>query len=96
MTFLIEMLELPNFGHMNTSTIYLESCRKVLSVTSSTEIMTLQPLLQNTAILRRHGVAIFADNIKFISRIIKKIFKDSEKLKELELMHQNAIYICIS
>ena len=96
MTFLIEMLELPNFGHMNTSTIYLESCHKVLSVTSSTEIMTLQPLLQNTAILRRHGVAIFADNIKFISRIIKKIFKDSEKLKELELMHQNAIYICIS
>ena len=27
---------------------------------------------------------------------IKKIFKDSKKkLKELEIMHQNAVYICI-
>ena len=28
------MLDLPNFGHMTTSTILLESCDKVLLVTS--------------------------------------------------------------
>ena len=77
------MLELPNIGHMNTSTIYLESCHKILSVTSSNEIMTSQPLFQNTVILRRHGVAIFADNIKIIRRIIKKKFKDSRKIKRI-------------
>ena len=47
-----------------------------MTVTSLAEIMTSQPLFQNTVILRRHGVAIFVDNIKIISRIIKKIFKD--------------------
>ena len=41
-------------------------------------------------------VAIFADIIKIITRFIKKIFKDSTKLKKLEIMYQNAIYICIS
>ena len=39
-TSLIEMLELPNFGHMNTSTIYFESCHKNMLVTPSKEIMT--------------------------------------------------------
>ena len=30
-TSLIEMLELPNFGHMTTSTIYFESRDKILA-----------------------------------------------------------------
>ena len=39
-TSLIEIQELPNFGHMTTSTIRLESCDKALLVKSWTEIMT--------------------------------------------------------
>ena len=40
MTDLIEMLELPNFDHMITSTIYSKSLKKVLLVTSWVENMT--------------------------------------------------------
>ena len=47
-------------------------------------------------ILRRPEVAIFADIIKIVTRFIKKYLKTQEKLKELEIMYQNAIYICIS
>ena len=39
-TSLIKMLELPNFGHMITSTIQFESRDKILLVTSQTEVMT--------------------------------------------------------
>ena len=39
-TCLIEMLELPSFGHMTTSTIELESCDKTLLATSWTDSMT--------------------------------------------------------
>ena len=39
-TSLIEMLELPNLGHMTTSTINLESREKILLMTSLTEIVT--------------------------------------------------------
>ena len=39
-TSLKEMLELPNVGHMTTSTIQFESHDKNLLRTSSTEIMT--------------------------------------------------------
>ena len=41
-------------------------------------------------------MAIFADIIKIMTRFIKQIFKDQEKLKELEIVYWNAIYICIS
>ena len=42
-------------------------------------------------------VVNFADIIKIASMFIKKTFKDSKKkLKELEIMYKNAIYICIS
>ena len=51
-------------------------------MTSPTGIMTSQPLFQNTVILRRPGVAIFADIIKIITRFIRKT---QEKLKELEI-----------
>ena len=39
-TSLIEMPELPNIGHMATSTMLLESRDQILLVTSWTEIMT--------------------------------------------------------
>ena len=38
---------------------------------------------QNTLILRRPGVAIFAGIIKIVSMLIKKLLKTQEKLKEL-------------
>ena len=50
--------------------------------------MTSQPLYQNTFILRKPWVAIFADIIKIVAMFIKTIFKDSKKLKELEVMCQ--------
>ena len=50
-------------------------------MTSLTEIMTSQPLFQNTVILRGPEVAIFADIIKIVTRFIKEIFKDSIKAK---------------
>ena len=58
--------------------------------------MTLQPLFHNTFILRRPRVPIFADIIKIVSMFIKKLFRGSKKLKELEIMYQRTIYICIS
>ena len=57
------MLELPNFGHMTTFTIWFESHEKILLVVSWTEIVTSQPLYQNVFILRRSKVANFADII---------------------------------
>ena len=52
--------------------------------------------IQNIFILRRSRVNIFDDIIKTVTIFIKTTFKDSKKLKELEIMYQNAIYICIS
>ena len=78
------------------SNLQFESRDKILLVTSSTVIMTSHPLFQNTVILRRPGVAMFADIIKIISRFIKKILTTQEKLKELKVRYQNGIYICIS
>ena len=78
------MLELPNFGRMNASTIQFQLCYKILLVTSSTEIVTSKPLFQNTFILKRPGEAVFADIIKIITRFIKKVFKDSRKIKRIK------------
>ena len=75
------MLQVLNFGHMNTSTIQFESRDRILLVTSSTEVITSQHLFQNTIILRRPEITIFADIIKTITRYIKQILKDSIKTK---------------
>ena len=40
-------------------------------------------LFQNTVILRRSGVAIFADINKIITRFTKKISKDLRKVKRI-------------
>ena len=45
--------------------------------------MTSFPLFQNTIILRRPGVAIFADIIKIVTIFIKAIIKDSRKVKRI-------------
>ena len=57
--------------------------------------MTSQPLFQNTFILRKPGVAIFAVIIKILT-ILKQSLKTPDNLKELEIIYQKAIYICIS
>ena len=65
---------------------------------SWSEIMTSntasEPLFQNTFILKRPRVAIFAKIIKTVTMFIKTILK--EMIKEIEIMYPNAIYICIS
>ena len=57
------------------------------------EIMISSFLLQNSVILRRPGVAIFAKINKIVTIFIKKT---QEKLKELEIVYQNETYLCIS
>ena len=44
-------------------------------------------LFQNTSLLRRTRVANFNDIIKILTMFIKKTFKDSKKLKDLEIMY---------
>ena len=39
---------------------------------------------------KRPGVVIFAHIIKIVTMFFKKITKDSEKLKELEIMYQKS------
>ena len=87
MTSLIETLELPNFGHITTSIIYFNSRCKILMMTLWTKVMTSQSLFQNTFILRRSRIVNFADIIKISTIFIKTTFKDSKKLKELEVMY---------
>ena len=63
-------------------------------VTSLAEIMT-QTLFPNTFILRRQKAANFAD-MKIATMFIKTTFKDTKKLKQLEIIDLNAICICTS
>ena len=49
-TSLIEILELPNFGHMTTSTIYFGSRDKILQMKSWAEILMSQLLFQKNFI----------------------------------------------
>ena len=69
-TSLIELLELPNFGHMTTSTTQFESHDKVLMVTSESKIMTSESLFQ-----------IFADVIKIVTILSKTSLKVQKKLE---------------
>ena len=45
--------------------------------------MTSWPSFENTFILRMPRPAIFADFIKIATMLIKKIFKDSKKVKRI-------------
>ena len=54
---LLEILEFRNFGgKINTDIITFQSPYKILLVTTQALIMTLQPLLENTFILRNPAV----------------------------------------
>ena len=52
-------------------------------MTSRTETMTSQICFQNTFILRRSRVAIFANIIKIVTMFIKTIFTDSKKVERI-------------
>ena len=82
-TFLTEMLELPNHGHMTASAIEFDSRKKMLLMMSWTDILTSYPLLQNFFVLERPRVVIFANIIKALIMFIKTIFKESKKLKRI-------------
>ena len=58
------------------------------------DVITLY--INYTFIIRRPGVAIFADIIKIITIIINFFLNTQEKLIELKIMYQNANYISIS
>ena len=89
---LIEMQELPNFGHMTTFTIELhlqfESRDKILLVTCCYHVIAFISKYHH---FKKAQNSFFADIIKIITIFIKTIFTDSKKqLKELEIMYQNA------
>ena len=75
------MLELLNFLYMASSRMYFESPDKIMLVTTWTEIF------QSTFISRRRRVANFVDIIKIGTMFIKATFKDSKRLKEVEILY---------
>ena len=77
------MIDLPNFGHIIKSTIWFESRDKVLLVTSWTEVLTSEPLFQNTIILRKPRVANLAGIIKITTMFIKITIKGWKKVKRI-------------
>ena len=79
MTFLVEMLEYRNFGHMTTSAIRFYSRNRTLLVRSWTEIMTPSRLFQSTFILKRPEAANFTYIIKIVTMFTKTALKDSRK-----------------
>ena len=68
---------------MTKLTIWFEPRDKLILVTSWAEIMSPWPLFQNTFIIRRPRVAIFAGIIKIMTMFIKKIFKYSKIIKRI-------------
>ena len=92
MTSVIEMLELPNFGHMNTSTIQFESHDKIFQNAVDTNYDVVTFISKYIYFKKAQS---FVEIIKTIITV-KAVFKDSKKVKKLEVMHQSAIYIYIS
>ena len=86
------MLELPNFGHMNTSTIQFESHDKIFQNAVDTNYDVVTFISKYIYFKKAQS---FVEIIKTIITV-KAVFKDSKKVKKLEVMHQSAIYIYIS
>ena len=70
---------------------YFETHDKMLLVTSLTKVRH-QNTYFKVPFLTRPRVDIFADTIKIVTMFIKS----QKNSKQLEIMYQNAIYICIS
>ena len=58
------------------------------------ENMTSKTLFQNSLILRRAGVANFADISKIAVILVKETCKDSNKVKIIRKMYQNVTRYC--
>ena len=80
---MITSLELPNFGHMTTFTLWFESRDKILLVINERNYDAITFFLKKNFILRRSGVAIFAGIIKIVTIFIKTILKDSRKVRRI-------------
>ena len=50
---------------------------------------------RNIVILRKPRVAIFVDITKIVTMFIKTSLRTQKMLRELEIIYQNAINICI-
>ena len=83
-TSLIEMLELPHLVTWTNLQYNLNHVMKFCWWCHQQELWC-QPLFQNTIILRKPGVAIFADIIKILTRFIKKIFRLKKSYKKEKL-----------
>ena len=70
---------------------YFETHDKMLLVTSLTKVRHQNTYFKGP-FLTRPRVDIFADTIKIVTMFIKS----QKNSKQLEIMYQNAIYICIS
>ena len=80
---LLEILELPNFVQMTTSTIQFTLPDKILLVTSEIKIMTLWFYFQGKVILGRPEVVNFAGMIKITITLIKITSKASINIKRI-------------
>ena len=81
---LIKIQQYPQFGHMTTSTLQLREFDKTLLVVSWIEIITSEPLCQNTFILTSSRVANqnSAGIVKIEIMLIEITFKGSAKNKK--------------
>ena len=93
-TSLTEMLELPNLDHMTKST-YLSHVKNFLLVTSWTEIMMSQPLLQNTFVLRKARVDNVANIIKIPTTFLKEDSKKVKRIRNYVLTNNLYMYFLI-
>ena len=64
-------------------------------MTSWPKIVASKPLFQNTFILTRSRVVIFADIIKIVTSFIKTIFKDSKKVKKKKKLSTKIQFISV-
>ena len=81
-TSLIEMLQLPKFGHMTTSATHLFGD----VIGRNYNVITF---ILKTFIIRRPRVVNFADIIKITTMFIKATFRDPKKVKKTYVLKCN-------
>ena len=90
-TSLINMLHLPNFGCMTTSTTKFESPDKNFVGDVMDKTYDVITLFETAFILRKFRVATFAEIIKIVTIFTKKILKDSKKVKRIRSNQKHLI-----
>ena len=84
-TSLIEMLELPNFCQITTSTIWFDSCGKIFDDVMD-KIYDVIAFISKY-LLRRPRLTNFVDIIEIATMFSKTTFNVKKMLKELEIMY---------